>query len=366
MADKDDKTKDDKLKDLERAISQVEKQFGEGSVMRMGENAPHMQIEAISTGALTLDIALGIGGLPRGRVVEIYGQEGSGKTTLGMHVLVEAQRMGGTVAFIDVEHAFSAEYGREMGLDLDTLLVSQPDTGEQALEIVDTLVSSGALDAIVIDSVAALVPQAELEGDMGAAHVGLQARLMSQGLRKLCGHTAEAGTLVVFINQIREKIGVMFGNPEVTPGGRALKFWASVRLEVRRRESLKSGNDIYGSRTSVKVVKNKVAPPFRNCEFDLIFGKGISQAGCVLDEGVTLEIVERAGSWFSYGEERLGQGRENAVEYITANPDLLLEIENKVRDIAGLPQLAAAPAAPADDDDFPVGDEDEGDDGAEE
>ncbi len=353
--------KEDKAKDLERAISQVQKQFGEGSVMRLGVDAPALQIEAISTGSLTLDIALGIGGLPKGRVVEIYGQEGSGKTTLAMHVLAEAQRMGGTAAFVDAEHAFSAEYGNQLGMNLDELLVSQPDTGEQALEIVDTLVSSGALDAIVVDSVAALVPSAELEGDMGATHVGLQARLMSQGLRKLAGHTSDGGTLVVFINQIREKIGVMFGNPETTPGGRALKFWSSVRLEVRRRETLKSGTDVIGSRTSVKVVKNKVAPPFRNAEFDIIFGRGISRAGCVLDEGVNLEILEKAGSWFSYGEERLGQGRENSVAYMEANPDLLLEVENKIRDIVGLPQLEAAPEAwPGETPDEALGVDDEG------
>ncbi|MCD6360910.1 MAG: recombinase RecA [Armatimonadetes bacterium] len=351
---------DEKMKNLERAISQVEKQFGEGSVMRLGGEGAHMQVEAIPTGALTLDIALGIGGLPRGRIVEIYGQEGSGKTTLAMHVLAEAQRMGGTAAFIDAEHAFSAEYGKELGLNLDELLVSQPDTGEQALEIVDTLVSSGALDAIVVDSVAALVPSAELEGDMGDTHVGLQARLMSQGLRKLSGHSSEGGTLVVFINQIREKIGVMFGNPETTPGGRALKFWASVRLEVRRRETLKTGTDVIGTRTAVKVVKNKVAPPFRTAEFDIIFGKGISRAGCILDEGVSLEILEKAGSWFSYGEERLGQGRENAVAYLEANPDLALEIENKIRDIVGLPPLEEA-ASPETGDEQPplVADEDE-------
>ena len=338
------KSTGDRVKDLERAISQVEKQFGEGSLMRLGEHGAHLKVEAIPTGALTLDIALGIGGLPRGRVVEIYGQEGSGKTTLAMHVLAEAQRMGGTAAFIDAEHAFSAEYGRQLGLNLDELLVSQPDTGEQALEIVDTLVSSGALDAIAVDSVAALVPAAELEGEMGDTHMGLQARLMSQGLRKLSGHTSESGTLVIFINQLREKIGVMFGNPETTPGGRALKFWTSVRLEVRRRETLKSGADVIGTRTVVKVVKNKVAPPFRNAEFDIIFGKGISRAGCILDEGVNLEILEKSGSWISYGEERLGQGRENAVDYLDANPDLALEVENKIRDIVGLPALQAPPA----------------------
>ncbi len=322
---------------MERAISQVEKQFGEGTVMRLGAGASHLDVEAIPTGALTLDIALGVGGLPRGRVVEVYGQEGSGKTTLALHCLAEAQKAGGTAAFIDAEHAFTPEYARALGLDLDALLVSQPDSGEQALEIIDTLVCSGALDAIALDSVAALVPAAELAGEMGDAQVGLQARLMSKALRKLSASVAEARTVTIFINQIREKIGVMFGNPETTPGGRALKFWSSVRLDVRRRESIKAGTDVIGSRTRVRVVKNKVAPPFRSCEFDIIFGKGISAEGCVLDAGVELGILEKAGSWFSYDEERLGQGRENVVEYLQANPDLALEIENKVRDQVGLP-----------------------------
>jgi recombination protein RecA len=336
---------EEKQKNLERAISQVEKQFGEGAVMRLGQEPTRLLVETIPTGALTLDIALGVGGLPRGRVVELYGQEGSGKSTLALHCLAEAQRGGGTAAFIDAEHAFSPEYARQLGLDLDELLISQPDTAEQALEIVDALTRSGAVDAIAVDSVAALVPSAELEGSMGDAHVGLQARLMSQALRKLAGSTAEARTVVIFINQIREKIGVMFGNPETTPGGRALKFWSSVRLEVRRRESIKSGSDVVGSRTRVRVVKNKVAPPFRNCEFDIIFGEGISRAGCVLDQGIELGILEKAGSWFSYGEERLGQGRENAVEYLEANAELALEIENKIRDAVGLPQVAQPAAA---------------------
>lgn len=336
---------EDKRKNLERAISQVEKEFGEGSVMRLGAEPSHLDVSSIPTGALTLDIALGVGGLPRGRCVELYGQEGSGKTTIAYHCLAEAQRMGGVSALIDAEHAFSPEYARALGLDLDELLISQPDTAEEALEIVDTLISSGALDVIAIDSVAALVPSAELEGSVGDAHVGLQARLMSQALRKLSGHCAEAGTIIIFINQLREKIGVMFGNPETTPGGRALKFWSSVRLEVRRRESLKDGTDITGSRTSVRVVKNKVAPPFKTCEFDIIFGKGISRLGCILDEGVDLEIIEKAGSWYSYGEERLGQGRENAVEYLEANPELALEIENKIRDQVGLPLLEEPPSA---------------------
>lgn len=338
-------TSEDKRKNLDRAISQVTKQFGEGSVMRLGAEKTHLDVSAIPTGALSLDIALGVGGLPRGRIVEIYGQEGSGKTTLAMSCLAEAQRAGGVAALIDAEHAFSPEYARALGLNLDELLISQPDTAEEALEIVDTLIGSGALDVIAVDSVAALVPSAELEGSMGDAHVGLQARLMSQALRKLSGHASEAGTIVIFINQVREKIGVMFGNPETTPGGRALKFWASVRLEVRRRDSLKEGTAIIGNRTGVRVVKNKVAPPFRSCEFDIIFGKGISRVGCILDESVNLEIIEKAGSWYSYGEERLGQGRENAVEYLEANPVLALEIENQIRDRVGLPQIEQAPTA---------------------
>ncbi len=332
---------DDRKKNLERAISQVEKEFGEGSVMRLGSEESHLDVSAIPTGALTLDIALGVGGLPRGRIVELYGQEGSGKTTLAMHCLAEGQKSGGNVALIDAEHAFDPRYARALGLDLDDLLISQPDTAEEALEIVDTLISSGALDVIAIDSVAALVPSAELEGTMGDAHVGLQARLMSQALRKLSGHASESGTIIIFINQIREKIGVMFGNPETTPGGRALKFWSSVRLEVRRRESLKDGTDVIGNRTNVRIVKNKVAPPFKNAEFDIIFGKGISRLGCVLDQAVDQEIIEKAGSWYSYGEERLGQGRENATDYLEANPELALEIENMIRERVGLPQVDA-------------------------
>jgi recombination protein RecA len=339
---------DDRRKNLDRAISQVEKEFGEGAVMRLGSAESHLDVSSIPTGALTLDIALGVGGLPRGRVVELYGQEGSGKTTLAMHCLAEAQKQGGNAALIDAEHAFDPAYAKALGLNLDDLLIAQPDTGEEALEICDTLISSGAIDVIAVDSVAALVPQAELEGAVGDSHVGLQARLMSQALRMLSGHASEAGTIIIFINQIREKIGVMFGNPETTPGGRALKFWCSVRLEVRRRESLKDGTDIIGNRTSVRVVKNKVAPPFKTAEFDIIFGEGISRLGCVLDEGVDLEIIEKAGSWYSYGEERLGQGRENATDYLAANPDLAFEIENKIREHVGLPLLEGAPAAEED------------------
>ncbi len=346
-------TSEDKRKNLERAISQVTKDFGEGSIMRLGAEQSHLDVSTIPTGALTLDIALGVGGLPRGRIVELYGQEGSGKTTLAMHCLAEAQKIGGVAAIIDAEHAFDPKYAKALGLNLDELLISQPDTAEEALEICDTLISSGALDVIAIDSVAALVPSAELEGNVGDAHVGLQARLMSQALRKLSGHASEAGTIIIFINQIREKIGVMFGNPETTPGGRALKFWSSVRLEVRRRESLKDGTDIIGNRTSVRVVKNKVAPPFKNAEFDIIFGLGISRLGCILDEAADLEIIEKAGSWYSYGEERLGQGRENAIDYLEANPELALEIENRIRDHVGLPLLEQPPGAE------PEGDEEE-------
>ncbi len=333
---RDTKQPGDKAKALDLALAGIKKQFGEGAVMRLGEDAQQLAVDVISTGALSLDIALGVGGLPRGRVVEIYGQEGSGKTTLMLHFLAEAQKGGGTAAFIDAEHAFARDYAAHLGIDLDTLLVSQPDTGEQALEICDALVRSGAVDAVVIDSVAALVPAAELEGDMGDAHVGLQARLMSQALRKLAGSVSQANATVVFINQIREKIGVMFGNPETTPGGRALKFWASVRLELRRAESLKRGTDVIGNRVSVKVVKNKVAPPFKKCEFDIIYGEGISRYGCVLDEALELGLVEKSGSWFNYGEERLGQGRENVVDILATDPALGEELEAKVREARGL------------------------------
>ncbi|MEN6644475.1 MAG: recombinase RecA [Armatimonadia bacterium] len=328
---------DKKSKALELALLQIQKQHGDGAVMRLGENASKLAIEAIPTGALTLDIALGIGGLPRGRIVEIYGNEGSGKTTLSLSVLAEAQRLGGTVAFIDAEHAFPRELAETMGLNLDELLVSQPDTGEQALEITDTLVRSGAIDALVIDSVAALVPAAELQGDMGDAHVGLQARLMSQALRKIGGSVANTQTVVIFINQIREKIGIMFGNPETTPGGRALKFWSSVRLELRKSESLKSGTDIIGSKTSVKVAKNKVAPPFKKTEFDIIYGLGISKQGCLLDEAINRGVCTKSGSWFNYGEDRMGQGRDNAIVFLTENPEIAAEIERQVLELAGIP-----------------------------
>ncbi len=337
MAGQDDERK----KALDLALSQIHKQFGEGAVMRLGQEPTLLAVEAIPTGALTLDIALGIGGVPRGRIIELYGQEGSGKTTLALDILTNAQRLGGTAAFIDAEHAFPRELAETMGLDLDELLISQPDTAEQALEITDTLIRSGAVDAIAIDSVAALVPAAELEGGMGDTHVGLQARLMSQALRKIGGSVSNARTVVIFINQIREKIGVMFGSPETTPGGRALKFWASVRIELRRRESIKRGTDVIGGRVGARVTKNKVAPPFTRAEFDIIFGAGIPHESCVLDEAVARELVEQSGSWFSYGETRLGQGRENAVEFLAANPDIVRDLESQIREQAGLPSFEA-------------------------
>ena len=322
-------------KALEMALGQIEKQFGKGSIMRMGENT-HMTIEAISTGALALDLALGIGGLPRGRVTEIYGPESSGKSTLAMHVVAEAQRNGGVCAYIDAEHAMDPVYAKAIGVDIDQLLISQPDTGEQALEICDMLVRSGALDVVVIDSVAALTPKAEIEGDMGDSHVGLQARLMSQALRKLTGSISRTNTIVIFINQLREKIGVMFGSPETTPGGKALKFYASVRLDIRRIESIKDGTDVVGNRTRVKVVKNKVAPPFRQAEFDITYGKGISREGSLLDVGVECAVVKKSGAWYTYEGEQLGQGRENAKTFLTENPELMMEISDKVRQKLGI------------------------------
>lgn len=320
----------DKMKALEMALSQIEKQFGKGSVMRLGENAS-LNIESIPTGSLDLDIALGVGGLPRGRIVEIFGPESSGKTTVALHSVAEAQRLGGTAAFVDAEHALDPVYAKNLGVDIENLIVSQPDTGEQALEITEALVRSGAIDVIVIDSVAALVPRAEIEGDMGDSHVGLQARLMSQALRKLAGAISKSKCVTIFINQLREKVGVMFGSPETTPGGRALKFYASVRLDVRRIDSLKQGEQMIGNRTRVKVVKNKVAPPFRQAEFDIMYGLGISRDGNILDVGVTNEIVQKSGAWFSYGDIRLGQGRDNAKQFLKENPQTANEIENKIR-----------------------------------
>jgi len=331
-------------KALEMALGQIEKQFGKGSIMRLGENA-HMNIDVVPTGALALDVALGVGGLPRGRIVEIYGPESSGKSTLATHVVAEAQRNGGTCAYIDAEHAMDPVYAKAIGVNIDDLLISQPDTGEQGLEIADMLIRSGSLDVIVIDSVAALVPRAEIEGEMGDTHVGLQARLMSQALRKLTGNLSRSQTIAIFINQLREKIGVMFGSPETTPGGRALKFYASVRLDIRRIESLKDGAEVIGNRTRVKVVKNKCAPPFRQAEFDIMYGKGISREGSVIDLGVELGVVKKSGAWITYEGEQLGQGREKAKEFLIANPELMVEITDKVMRKAGIGGEAAGEVA---------------------
>jgi len=319
-------------KALEAALSQIEKQFGKGSVMRMGENLT-MGIEAISTGAMALDLALGIGGLPRGRIVEIYGPESSGKSTLALHVVAEAQRNGGVCAYIDAEHAMDPVYASAIGVDIDELLISQPDTGEQALEIADMLIRSGAIDVLVIDSVAALTPRAEIEGEMGDSHVGLQARLMSQALRKITGTLSKSKTIAVFINQLREKIGVIYGSPEVTPGGRALKFYSSVRLDIRRVESIKDGAEIVGNRTRVKVVKNKCASPFRTAEFDIMYGKGISREGSILDVAVDLAIVKKSGAWYTYEGEQLGQGRENAKTFLRNSPELVVELDERIRQV---------------------------------
>jgi len=321
----------DKAKALELAMTQIDRQFGRGSVMRLGER-PHLTIDAIPTGALALDIALGIGGIPRGRVIEVYGQESSGKTTLAYHMIAQAQKLGGIAAMVDAEHAVDPMYAASLGVDIDNLLISQPDTGEQALEIVDALVRSGAVDIVVLDSVAALVPKAEIEGEMGDSHMGLQARLMSQALRKIGGSTSKTNTSAVFINQVREKIGVMFGNPEVTPGGRALKFWASVRLEVRRVEAIKSGTEIVGNRIRVKVVKNKVAAPFKQAEFDVFFNRGISREGSLLDVGLELGLLTKTGTWFSYGDVRLGQGRDNSRTYLEKHPELSDGLESQIRE----------------------------------
>ena len=320
----------EKRKALEVAMSQIEKQFGKGSVMKLGEFKA-MEIEAIPTGALSLDIALGIGGVPRGRIIEVYGPESSGKTTLALHVIAEAQKTGGEAAFIDAEHALDPVYAKKLGVDIDNLIVSQPDTGEQALEITESLIRSGALDVIVVDSVAALVPKAEIDGDMGDSHMGLQARLMSQALRKLAGAINKTKTVLIFINQLREKIGVMFGNPETTTGGRALKFYASVRLDIRKIENIKQDGEVKGNRVRVKVIKNKVAPPFREAEFDIVYGEGISKAGNILDMAVNMDIIEKSGSWFSYDGNRIGQGRENVKKYLKENPEILADVEQKVR-----------------------------------
>ena len=322
---------DEKLKALDAAISNIEKQFGKGSIMKLGESNVNLNVESIPTGSLSLDIALGLGGVPRGRVVEIYGPESSGKTTVALHMVAEVQKRGGIAGFIDAEHALDPVYAKNIGVDIDNLYISQPDSGEQALEITETMVRSGAVDIIIVDSVAALVPKAEIDGDMGDSHVGLQARLMSQALRKLTPVVSKNNCVVIFINQLREKVGVMFGNPETTTGGRALKFYASVRMDVRRIETLKQGGEVIGNRTRVKVVKNKVAPPFKEAEFDIMFGKGISAVGDILDLAANVGIVQKSGAWFAYNENKIGQGRENAKQFLTEHPDMLAEIDEKVR-----------------------------------
>src|SRR5213592_237513 len=326
----------DREKMLEVTLQQIEKQHGKGAVMKLGEHPMNVGMTTIPTGSLALDIALGVGGNPRGRIVEVFGPEGSGKTTVCLHIIAEAQQQGGIAAFIDAEHALDPTYARALGVNIDELLVSQPDNGEQALEIADLMVRSGAVDLVVVDSVAALVPRAEIEGEMGDSHVGLQARLMSQAMRKLAGSLSRFDTTAIFINQLREKIGVMFGNPETTPGGRALKFYSSVRLDVRKIENLKDGTEVVGSRTRVKVVKNKVAPPFRQCEFDIIYGQGISKEGSLLDVGVDLEIVKKSGAWFTYEGDQLGQGRENSRQFLSEHPDMAREIERRIREAVGL------------------------------
>jgi recombination protein RecA len=336
----------EKAKALQAALAQIEKQFGKGSIMRLGDGEVVDAIEAVSTGSLGLDIALGIGGLPRGRVIEIYGPESSGKTTLTLQVIAQMQKVAGTCAFIDAEHALDAQYAQKLGVNLQELLISQPDTGEQALEIVDALVRSGSIDLIVIDSVAALTPKAELEGEMGDSLPGLQARLMSQALRKLTANIKKTNTMVIFINQIRMKIGVMFGNPETTTGGNALKFYASVRLDIRRTGSIKKGEEVIGSETKVKVVKNKVSPPFKTAEFDILYGEGISREGEIIDMGVNAHILEKSGSWYAYNGEKIGQGKDNAREFLRENADVAVEIENKVRESMGIPLIAVA-VAPA-------------------
>ena len=336
--------KEDKLKALDAALGQIEKQFGKGAVMKLGQNSS-LNVEAIPTGSLSLDIALGIGGVPRGRIIEIYGPESSGKTTVALHAIAEAQKMGGVAAFIDAEHALDPVYAKKLGVNLEDLYVSQPDTGEQALDITDALVRSSAVDIIVIDSVAALTPKAEIEGDMGDSHVGLQARLMSQALRKLTAIVNKSHTCVIFINQLREKVGVMFGNPETTPGGKALKFYASIRIDVRRMDSLKDGDGIMGNRTKAKIVKNKLAPPFKQAEFDIVFGEGISQQGCIIDMGVQYDIIAKSGAWFSYNGNKVAQGKEKMRQYLKDNPEVQAEIEAKIREAAkGGTEEAETPA----------------------
>ncbi len=341
---------EDKKKALATALSQIEKDFGKGTIMKLGENT-HMNVEGVPTGSLTLDLALGVGGVPRGRIVEIFGPESSGKTTVALHIAAEVQKLGGEAAFIDAEHALDPVYAKALGVNIDNLLVSQPDSGEQALEITDALVRSGAIDVIVVDSVAALVPQQEIDGEMGASHVGLQARLMSQALRKLSGSIAKTNCVVIFINQLREKVGVMYGNPETTPGGRALKFYSSVRIDVRKVENLKQGDEVYGSRVKCKVVKNKVAPPFKVAEFDILYGKGISKAGEIVDIAIELGLVQKSGSWFSYNGEKLAQGKDNARKAIAANEELMKELENKIKDKGEELDLGAGEAYSLDEED---------------
>lgn len=340
-----DKNNQEKLKALDVALTQIEKTYGKGAVMKLGDSGANMNIEVVPTGSLSLDIALGLGGLPKGRIIEIYGPESSGKTTVALHAVAEVQKRGGIAGFIDAEHALDPVYARNIGVDIDNLYISQPDNGEQALEITETMVRSGAIDIVIVDSVAALVPKAEIDGDMGDSHVGLQARLMSQALRKLTAAISRSNCIVIFINQLREKVGVMFGNPETTTGGRALKFYSSVRLDVRRVESLKLAGEVIGNHTRIKVVKNKIAPPFKEAEFDIMFGKGISKEGDVLDLAVNLNIIVKAGAWFSYNDAKIGQGRENAKIYLSQHPDIMAEVENKVRAHYNLPLKDAEPTA---------------------
>ena len=340
-----DKNNQEKLKALDVALTQIEKAYGKGAVMKLGDSGANMNIEVVPTGSLSLDIALGLGGLPKGRIIEIYGPESSGKTTVALHAVAEVQKRGGIAGFIDAEHALDPVYARNIGVDIDNLYISQPDNGEQALEITETMVRSGAIDIVIVDSVAALVPKAEIDGDMGDSHVGLQARLMSQALRKLTAAISRSNCIVIFINQLREKVGVMFGNPETTTGGRALKFYSSVRLDVRRVESLKLAGEVIGNHTRIKVVKNKIAPPFKEAEFDIMFGKGISKEGDVLDLAVNLNIIVKAGAWFSYNDAKIGQGRENAKSYLSQHPDIMAEVENKVRAHYNLPLKDAEPTA---------------------
>ena len=337
--------KEDKLKALDAALTQIEKAYGKGSVMKLGDSGANMNIETIPTGSLSLDIALGLGGVPKGRIIEVYGPESSGKTTVALHMVAEVQKRGGIAGFIDAEHALDPAYAKKIGVDIDNLYISQPDNGEQALEITETMVRSGAIDIVIVDSVAALVPKAEIDGEMGDSHVGLQARLMSQALRKLTAAISRSNCIVIFINQLREKVGIMFGNPEVTTGGRALKFYSSVRMDVRRIESLKQGGEVIGNRVRIKVVKNKIAPPFREAEFDIMFGKGISREGDILDLAAKENIVEKSGAWYAYEGSKIGQGRENAKNFLAENPEICLEIENKVRVKYGLSEDTMMPEA---------------------